>query len=52
MKRTTWTVVSGFTDRDGRHWAYLRGLGGKYQTDSALPEGTAVIVKDGKAVRA
>lgn len=52
MNAPTHIVVSGFTDRDGRHWVFTRGNPQKLLADEPLPEGTAVRVVGGRVERA
>ena len=47
----TYTVTSGYTDREGRHWVFVRGLGYPLRADEALPEGASVRVEGGRAFR-
>lgn len=51
MIAPTYTVVSGYQDRAGRFWLYLRGLPSPVPSDTAWPEGTAVKIVNGKAVK-
>lgn len=51
MKRETWTVISGYLDRQNRHWVFLKGRPSPLIADEALPEGSAVMIRNGKAVR-
>lgn len=48
----TFTIVSGFTDRDGRHWVFVKANPQKLLSDEPLPEGTAVRVVGGRVERA
>ena len=52
MKTQTWTVLNGYVDRAGRHMVFLRDRPQPVPADEALPEGAAVVIRDGKAVRA
>lgn len=52
MNAPTVTVVSGYTDRDGRHWVFVRNNPNKLLSDEPLPEGTAVRVVGGRVERA
>ncbi|MGQ3040563.1 MAG: hypothetical protein ACT6TH_15365 [Brevundimonas sp.] len=51
MNAQTYTVTSGYTDREGRHWVFVRGLPGKLSCDEAFPEGSSVRVANGRAFR-
>lgn len=54
MKRQTWTVVGGYSDRNTppRHWVTLQGHTRPVPADEAFPEGTAVVFQNNRAVRA
>lgn len=51
MTAQTHTVVSGFTDRSGQHWVFVRGIASKLAADEPYPDGTAVKVTNGRAVK-
>lgn len=51
MKAQTYTVTNGYTDREGRHWVFVRGLTTKLSCDEPLPEGASVRVEGGRAYR-
>lgn len=51
LSKQTHTVVTGFTDREGRHWVFVRDNPRKLAADEAYPEGTAVHIVAGRAVK-
>jgi len=51
MNAPTHTVISGFTDREGRHWVFVRDNPQKLSAREPYPEGTAVRVENGRAVK-
>lgn len=48
----THTVVSGYTDRDGNFRVMVKGHPLPLLSDEPLPEGAAVRIEGGKAVKA
>lgn len=52
MTRKTFSVISGYQDRERRFWVMVRGHGKPLQTSEALPEGAQVRIEGAKAVRA
>lgn len=52
MTAQTYTVVSGFTDRAGKHWVFVRGMGQPFIVSEPYPEGSSVRLEGGRAVRA
>lgn len=51
MNAPTYTVQSGWTDRNGKHWLYLKGISAPIPSDKAWPEGTALRIVAGRAVK-
>ena len=51
MKVQTHTVISGYLARDGKPRVFLKSHALPVPADEAFPEGTAVVIRDGKAVR-
>lgn len=51
MKPETYTVTHGWTDRTGKFWVYLEGLARPFLSQEAWPEGTAVRIENGRAVK-
>lgn len=51
MTPQTYTVVSGWTNREGKHFVFLRGQPVPVPADEPLEEGAAVRIVDGRAVR-
>lgn len=51
MKAQTFSVTSGYIDREGRQWVFVRGLGYPLRADEALAEGASVRVEGGRAFR-
>ena len=49
MNVPTYTVVSGWTSRDGQHFVHLRGVAAAIPTDRPLPEGASVRLVNGRA---
>lgn len=51
MTPQTYTVVSGWTNRAGKHFVFLRGFSVPTPADEPFMEGEAVRLVDGRAVR-
>lgn len=47
----TYTVLSGYRDRNDQHWITIKGHTRPYLCDEALPEGASVRLDGGRAVR-
>lgn len=52
MTRPTLTVETSYVARDGTFRVFLRGIPGPVIADAQHPDGTAVHIIDGKAVKA
>lgn len=51
MAVTTHIVLSGYQGRDGVFRVYVKGHSGALIADEPFAEGTAIVVRDGRAVR-
>lgn len=52
MNAPTHTVETGYTARDGTFRVFVKGIPGPVIADAPHPEGTAVRIVDGRAVKA
>ena len=52
MKTRTHTVESGYVGRDGKSRVFVKGHPRPLECDEPLPEGAAVVIVGGKAVKA
>ena len=48
---TTHTVVTSWTTDAGDHWVIVTGGHGPLRCDEPIPEGTAVLIDGGRAVK-